>query len=90
MVKATLKGPIKCPLKLDCYASCVWFKGSKCIFPKAVKQVKRLEWRSKMDRSRNPYPEFLIDEASGIEVPDIRHEIWAEGYKTGKADSEHT
>lgn len=24
----------------------------------------------------NPYPEKLIDEASGVEVPDERHQIW--------------
>ena len=37
-----------------------------------------------MNRTKNPYPEFLIDEVSGIEVPDIRHKIWAEGYKAGR------
>jgi len=37
-----------------------------------------------MSGSRNSYPEFLIDEASGIKVPSIRHQIWAEGYKAGK------
>ena len=36
-----------------------------------------------MNGSKNPYPEVLIDEASGIEVPNIRHRIWAEGYKAG-------
>ena len=39
-----------------------------------------------MSKSKNLYPEFLIDEASGIEVPDIRHKIWAEGYKVGTKD----
>ncbi len=39
-----------------------------------------------MNRSKNPYPEKLIDEVSGIEVPDIRHEIWDEGYKVGRED----
>ncbi len=39
-----------------------------------------------MNKSENPYPEFLIDEASGIEVPDIRHKIWAEGYEDGNKD----
>ena len=39
-----------------------------------------------MSRSRNPYPKFLIDEASGISVPDIRHQIWAEGYLAGRED----
>ncbi len=39
-----------------------------------------------MSRSKNPYPEFLIDEASGIKVADIRCQIWFEGYKNGKED----
>ena len=37
-----------------------------------------------MSSIKNPYPEFLSDEASGIKVSDIRHQIWLEGYKTGK------
>ncbi|MBA7679207.1 hypothetical protein ES703_87491 [subsurface metagenome] len=37
-----------------------------------------------MSSIKNPYPEFLIDEASGIKMSDIRHQIWLEGYKTGK------
>ena len=37
-----------------------------------------------MSRSQNPYPEFLIDEASGIKVRDIRHQIWAGGYQAGR------
>jgi len=37
-----------------------------------------------MNRSKNPYSELLIDETSGIEVPDIRHKIWAEGYTADK------
>ena len=41
-----------------------------------------------MSRSKNPYPEFLIDEVSGMRVPDIRHQIWAEGYQAGKDDRE--
>jgi len=41
-----------------------------------------------MNRAKNPYPEFLIDEASGLEVPDIRHKIWAEGYNAGKKDGQ--
>jgi len=39
-----------------------------------------------MSKSKNPYPEFLTDEASGIEVLDIRHQIWAEGYQAGGKD----
>ena len=38
--------------------------------------------------SKNPYPEFLIEEESGIEVPDIRHKVWAEGYKVGTKDTQ--
>ncbi len=37
-----------------------------------------------MNTNINPFPEFLIDEVSGIEVPDIRHKIWTEGYETGR------
>lgn len=33
----------------------------------------------------NPYPKFLIDEVSGVEMPDIRHRIWAQGYRAGKS-----
>ena len=39
-----------------------------------------------MKTSKNPYPEFLIDEVSGIEVADTRHKIWAEGYIAGRED----
>jgi len=39
-----------------------------------------------MNRGKNPYPEFLIDEVSGTEVADIRHKIWAEGYDAGRKD----
>lgn len=31
----------------------------------------------------NPYPKILIDEASGVEVLDIRHQLWQEGYNAG-------
>ena len=41
-----------------------------------------------MSRSINPYPEFLTDESSGIRVPDIRHQIWAEGYLAGREDKQ--
>ena len=39
-----------------------------------------------MSRSKNLYPEFLIDEVSGIKVPDTRHQIWTEGYKAGRKE----
>jgi len=38
--------------------------------------------------TQNPYPELLIDEVSGIEMPDIRHKIWTEGYKAGRKDEQ--
>lgn len=41
-----------------------------------------------MSKSKNPYPEFLIDETSGTKVPDIRHQTWAEGYKVRKEDKQ--
>ncbi len=37
-----------------------------------------------MNISQNPYPELLIDEVSGVEVPDIRYKIWTEGYEAGR------
>ena len=37
-----------------------------------------------MKRGKNLYPKFLIDEASGIEVPDTRHKVRAGGYKVMK------
>jgi hypothetical protein len=43
-----------------------------------------IKGEGRMSGSRNPYPEFLIDEASGIKVASIRHQIWAEGHKAGK------
>jgi len=33
-----------------------------------------------MSRSKNPSPEFLIN------VLDIKHQIWTEGYKAGRGD----
>lgn len=39
-----------------------------------------------MNRSKNPYPGFFVDEVSGIKVLDIRHQIWTEGYKAGSED----
>lgn len=39
-----------------------------------------------MNGNKNPYPEFLIDEASGIRVPCEKYQIWKEGYKAGKED----
>ena len=41
-----------------------------------------------MSRSQNPYSAFLIDEVSGIKVPDIRHQIWNEGYKARQKRSQ--
>ena len=41
-----------------------------------------------MQRSKNPYPEFIIDESSGIAVPDIRHDIWVEGYNAMRKDGQ--
>ncbi len=36
--------------------------------------------------NKNSYPAYMIDEASGIEVSDIRHRIWVEGHKAGTED----
>ncbi len=32
---------------------------------------------------RNPYPERIEDECSGIGVPSDKHRIWQEGYEAG-------
>lgn len=34
----------------------------------------------------NPHDEFLIDEVSGIKVPDEKHQIWEAGYKACRQD----
>jgi len=39
-----------------------------------------------MGKNKNPYPEFLTDEASGINVTNIKHQVWAEGCKAGRED----
>ena len=37
VVKAALKKAIECPLGLDCYPSCAWWKDGKCTFPEQIK-----------------------------------------------------
>ena len=39
-----------------------------------------------MNEKRNPYPEMITDESSGIRVPNIAHRIWLEGYKAGRKE----
>ena len=78
VIKSTLIEAFGCPLGLVCYPSCFWWKDGKCTFLE--------EKKSRISKSKNPYPESLIDEASGIEVTDIRHQIWAEGYQAGEED----
>ena len=39
-----------------------------------------------MNTSKNPHPEFSVDEISGIQVPDIGHKIWTKDHKAGKKD----
>jgi hypothetical protein len=76
---SVLQGVSDCPLGLDCYPSCAWWSDGSCLFmEEAGKRGKQ------MKKTRNPYPKFLTDEASGMEVPDSRHEIWAAGYHAGR------
>jgi hypothetical protein len=35
----------------------------------------------------NPYPKFIKDEDSGIEVPNTRYDDWESGYRAGIADT---
>jgi hypothetical protein len=73
------RGASDCPLGLDCYPSCAWWSNDSCLFmEEAGKRGKQ------MKKTRNPYPKFLTDEASGMKVQDSRHEIWAAGYQAGR------
>ncbi|HEY79269.1 MAG TPA: hypothetical protein G4O09_09170 [Dehalococcoidia bacterium] len=73
-----------CPLGLDCYPSCAWWSEGSCLFMKeAVIRGKQ------MKKTKNPYPQSLNDEASGVQVPDARHEIWADGYRVGQREALH-
>ncbi len=89
-IEAAFKEAVNCPLKLDCFHSCFWWKNSKCSFPKEVNRETEVKKKRRLNRSKNPYPKFLIDEASGIEVTDIRHKIWAEGYIAGRKENADT
>ena len=31
----------------------------------------------------NPYPKTIVDETSGVEVPNEKYRIWQEGYEAG-------
>jgi len=35
---------------------------------------------------KNPHPEFILDEISGIKVPNQRHYDWNEGYNAALID----
>jgi hypothetical protein len=73
-----------CPLGLDCYRSCAWWSESGCLFmEEAVIRGKQME------KTRNPYPPFLTDEVAGVQVPDARHKIWADGYRVGQREALH-
>jgi hypothetical protein len=37
-----------------------------------------------MNRDLNPYPETIIDDSSGISVPNLAYRIWLEGYEAGR------
>ena len=39
-----------------------------------------------MKKRGNPYPKAITDECSGIQVLNIEHKIWAEGYEAGRKD----
>jgi hypothetical protein len=76
------QGVSDCPLGLDCYPSCAWWSENGCLFmEEAVIRGKQ------MKKPRNPYPQFLTDEVSGMQVPDTKHEIWADGYRVGQREA---
>ena len=35
-VKGMIKEAIQCPLELDCYPSCAWWKSGRCVFSKRL------------------------------------------------------
>jgi hypothetical protein len=75
-------GVSNCPLGLDCYPSCAWWSEKGCLFiEEAVIRGKQ------MKKTKNPYPQLMTDEVSGVQVPDIRHEIWADGYRVGQREA---
>ena len=37
-----------------------------------------------MNSDFNPYPATVIDDSSGIIVPNLAHRIWLEGYQAGR------
>ena len=39
-----------------------------------------------MNRNLNPYPEMISDESSGIQVANLAHKIWLEGYEAGREE----
>jgi hypothetical protein len=41
-----------------------------------------------MSKNGNPYPEIIIDECSGIQISNVEHRIWAEGYEAGRNDGQ--
>lgn len=40
-----------------------------------------------MNEKSGPYSEMIIDECSGICVPNIAYRIWSEGYETGRREA---
>jgi len=38
-----------------------------------------------MTNKENPYPEHMVDEASGVIFPNEKHRIWQEGFDAGYA-----
>ena len=36
--------------------------------------------------TKNPFPEMIVDESSGTEVPSFPHRIWQSGYSAGFDD----
>ena len=40
-----------------------------------------------MNKAPNPYPENIIDDCSGISVPNLAHRVWLEGFQAGVASA---
>ena len=49
-VKDMLKEAIKCPLELDCFPSCAWWKSGRCVFSKRLIKNKVIRyWYTSME-----------------------------------------
>ncbi|MFC1902065.1 hypothetical protein ACFLX3_03980 [Chloroflexota bacterium] len=42
-----------------------------------------------MDKSKNPYHKFIVDESSGLCFTNDNNKAWSEGYEAGRRDEQN-